>query len=99
MNLIGSIHNTIEVNSMDVTNIILFVVIGAVAGWLAGLILKGGGFGLLANIIIGIVGAVIGGFVFGLLGIASYGLIGSLITATIGAIILLFIIGLFKKGG
>lgn len=98
INQIRGEGKTAEVNNMDVKNIILFIVIGAVAGWLAGLILKGGGFGFLGNVIIGIVGAIIGGFVFGLLGIASYGLIGSLITATIGAIILLFIIGLFKKG-
>ena len=75
-----------------------FILIGAVAGWLAGQIMKGGGFGILGNIIVGIVGAVIGGWIFGLLGIsAGGGLIGSLITAVVGAVILLFIVGMVKK--
>ena len=78
-------------------NIILFLVIGALAGWLAGLIMKGRGFGLFGNIIVGIVGGLIGGFLFGLLGFTSTGLIGSLVTALVGAIVLLFIVGLIKK--
>ena len=82
---------------MDITNLIIFLAIGAVAGWLAGLLMKGGGFGIIGNIIIGIIGAVIGGFVFGLLGITTVGIIGSIITATVGAIILLFIAKLIKK--
>lgn len=76
---------------------IWFLIIGAVAGWLAGLIMKGAGFGLLVNIIVGCVGAVLGGWLFGVLGFTSSGLIGSLITALVGAIVLLFIISLFKK--
>jgi len=75
-----------------------FIIIGAIAGWLAGQIMKGSGFGLLVNILVGIAGAVIGGWVFGLLGIATgSGLIGSLITALVGAIILLWVISLFKR--
>jgi uncharacterized membrane protein YeaQ/YmgE (transglycosylase-associated protein family) len=76
---------------------IWFLIIGAVAGWLAGLVMKGGGFGLLVNIIVGIVGGVIGGWVFDLLGFESVGLIGSLVTAFVGAIILLYIASLVKK--
>jgi uncharacterized membrane protein YeaQ/YmgE (transglycosylase-associated protein family) len=68
-----------------------------VAGWLAGTLMKGKGFGLLVNIIIGIIGAVLGGFVFSFLGIAIGGLIGSIITATAGAALLLFIVGVIKK--
>ena len=79
-------------------NIIIFLLIGAVAGWLAGTLMKGGGFGLLGNIIVGIIGSVVGGFVFGLLGISAGGLIGSIITATAGAALLLFIVGIIKKG-
>jgi uncharacterized membrane protein YeaQ/YmgE (transglycosylase-associated protein family) len=60
--------------------------------------MKGGGFGLLGNIIVGIIGSVVGGFVFGLLGISAGGLIGSIITATAGAALLLFIVGIIKKG-
>jgi uncharacterized membrane protein YeaQ/YmgE (transglycosylase-associated protein family) len=82
---------------MDVTSLLMFLVIGALAGWLAGILMKGGGFGLLGNIVVGIIGAVIGGFVFGLLGITASGLIGSLVTAVVGAGILLFLVGLVKK--
>jgi uncharacterized membrane protein YeaQ/YmgE (transglycosylase-associated protein family) len=74
-----------------------FLIIGAVTGWLAGLIMKGAGFGLLVNIIVGCVGAVLGGWLFSVLGFSSEGLIGSLITALVGAIVLLFIVGLVKK--
>lgn len=81
---------------MDITDFI-FLAIGAVAGWLAGTLMKGKGFGLLVNIIIGIIGAVLGGFVFSFLGIAIGGLIGSIITATAGAALLLFIVGVIKK--
>ena len=80
-------------------NIIWFLLIGGVAGWLAGLIMKGKGFGILANIIVGIIGGIIGGWVFGVLGIGGESLIWSLITALVGAIILLFIVSLFKKKG
>ena len=82
---------------MDATGLIIFLAIGAVAGWLAGNLMKGGGFGLLANIVIGVVGAMIGGFVFGMLGISAGGLVGSIITATAGAAILLFVVGIIKK--
>ncbi len=78
-------------------NFILFLIIGAIAGWLAGRVMKGRGFGIIGNLIVGIIGAFIGGFVFGLLGIVIYGLIGSLISSLAGAIILLWVIGLVKK--
>jgi len=82
---------------MDVTELVIFLAIGAVAGWLAGTLMKGGGFGLLGNIVIGIIGAVVGGFVFGLLGITAGGLLGAIITSTAGAVILLFVVRLFKQ--
>jgi uncharacterized membrane protein YeaQ/YmgE (transglycosylase-associated protein family) len=83
---------------MEPTSLIAFLLIGAVAGWLAGLLMRGGGFGLLGNIVVGIVGAFVGGFLFGLVGLsAGSGLVGSLITAVVGAAVLLFIVGLFKK--
>ena len=83
---------------MDVTGFIIFLALGALAGWLAGVLMKGGGFGLLGNIVVGILGAVIGGFAFSLLGIETESLIGSILTATAGAVILLLIVGLIKKG-
>ena len=82
---------------MDITALIVFLAIGGVAGWLAGTLMKGGGFGLLGNIVVGLIGAVIGGYLFSLLGIATGGLIGSIVMATVGAAVLLFIVGLIKK--
>jgi uncharacterized membrane protein YeaQ/YmgE (transglycosylase-associated protein family) len=82
---------------MNLTSLLIFLAIGAVAGWLAGQLLKGGGYGLLGNIVIGIVGSVVGGYVFGLFGIAAGGLIGAIITATVGAIVLLYAVGLIKR--
>ena len=78
-------------------NIILFLVIGAVAGWLAGKFMKGEGFGLIGNLVVGIIGALIGGFVFDILGIYTGSLIGALITAFVGAVILLWLVKLIKK--
>lgn len=83
---------------MESTGLIAFLFIGAIAGWLAGTLMKGGGFGLFGNIVVGIIGAVIGGYVFGLLGIAAGGMIGAIVTATAGAAILLYFVGLIKKG-
>lgn len=82
---------------MDALSIILFLVIGAVAGWLAGLLIKGGGFGLIGNIIIGIIGGFIGGWLMSLAHIQKAGLLWELIVAVIGAVVLLFIISLFRK--
>ena len=82
---------------MTITDLIIFLVIGAVAGWLAGVIMKGGGFGLVGDIIVGVVGSLIGGWLFGLLGIAAGGLIGSIIAAVVGAIILIAILRLIKR--
>lgn len=76
---------------------LIFILIGALAGWIAGNLMKGKGFDILGNIVVGIIGAVLGGFLFGLLGITSTGLIGSLITATVGAIVLLYLVDWFKK--
>ena len=80
--------------------IIIWLVIGAIAGWLAGLIVKGFGFGLLINIVIGIVGAVIAGWLFPRLGIPlGGGFIRDVVSATLGAVILLVIIGLVRRAG
>ena len=82
---------------MDIQTILIIVALGAVAGWLAGVIMSGSGFGLLGDIVIGIIGAVIGGFLFGLLGLAAVGLIGQIISATVGAVVLIFVLRLVKK--
>ena len=82
---------------MDITSLLIFLAIGAVSGWLAGTIMKGGGFGLLGTMVVGIIGAVVGGFLFSVLGSSTSGLVGSIITATAGAVALLFVVGWFKK--
>lgn len=78
-------------------NFIMFLIIGALAGWLAGNIMKGRGFGVLGNIVVGIVGSVLGGMLFGALGLTAFGFIGSLVTATVGAVVLLYLISLIKR--
>jgi uncharacterized membrane protein YeaQ/YmgE (transglycosylase-associated protein family) len=83
-------------SAMTLTGLIIFLVIGAVAGWLAGVIVKGGGFGLIGDIVVGVIGSLIGGWLFGLLGIAAGGLIGSIIAAVVGAIILIVIVRLIN---
>jgi len=76
---------------------IWYILIGIVAGYLAGKIMRGGGFGLLVNLLLGIVGGVLGGWVFGLFGLSTTSIIGNLITSTVGAVLLLWIASLFKK--
>jgi uncharacterized membrane protein YeaQ/YmgE (transglycosylase-associated protein family) len=82
---------------MEIIDLIIFLIIGTVTGWLAGTIMKSGGFGLLVNILIGIIGGVVGGFLFRLLEITGSGLIGLLVTATAGAVMLLYAFGFFKN--
>jgi uncharacterized membrane protein YeaQ/YmgE (transglycosylase-associated protein family) len=84
---------------LQLESLVYFLVIGAVAGWLASQMMRGGGFGVLGNIVIGVIGAVFGGWLFGVLGItAAGGLVGSLITAVVGAAVLLVIVGRIKRG-
>jgi uncharacterized membrane protein YeaQ/YmgE (transglycosylase-associated protein family) len=73
------------------------VLIGILAGWLAGQITKGSGFGVLGDLIVGILGSLLGSFLFGLIGIYAYGLVGRLAMAVVGAIVLLWLIRLIKK--
>lgn len=77
--------------------IIVMLIVGALAGWIAGRIMKGKGFGVLGNIAVGIVGGVLGGWLLGWIGFAGEGLFATLVTAVIGACVLLFLLGLVKK--
>jgi len=77
--------------------LIAVLCVGAIAGWLAGQILKGKGFGLVGNIVVGIVGAFVGDFIFGFFGIGGEGLLFSILSATLGAVVLLYLVSLFKK--
>ena len=77
---------------------IWFILIGLVAGWLAGQLVKGGGFGVIGDIVVGVLGALVGGVLFRSLGVsAGGGLLGGIIVATIGAVVLIFILRLIKR--
>jgi uncharacterized membrane protein YeaQ/YmgE (transglycosylase-associated protein family) len=82
---------------MSLANFIIFLVIGGLAGWSAGVISKGSGFGILGNIIVGIVGAMLGGLCFRLLGIVAYGFVGQFIFAVVGALIFTWLLGFIRK--
>lgn len=83
---------------MTIETLLVFLIVGAVAGWLAGQIVKGHGFGLVGNIVVGIVGAFLAGFLLPRLGLAiGGGMIAAIINAMIGAIILLVLIGFLKR--
>lgn len=83
---------------MGIESIVAIIIIGAIAGWLAGIIVKGFGFGLLGNIVVGIVGAFVAGMIFPVIGLGfGGGILGAIIHATIGAVILLFLIRLVKR--
>jgi uncharacterized membrane protein YeaQ/YmgE (transglycosylase-associated protein family) len=81
---------------MSLTGLIIFLVIGGIAGWLAGQIMKGRGFGIPVNIVVGIIGAFIGGFLLSALGFAATGILAQIISATIGAVVLLYVVRLLK---
>jgi len=83
---------------MGIESLLVFLIVGAVAGWLAGLLVKGYGFGLLGNIVVGVVGAFIAGWLFPALGISlGTGIVAAIIHAVIGAVILLVLIRLIKR--
>jgi uncharacterized membrane protein YeaQ/YmgE (transglycosylase-associated protein family) len=78
-------------------DLLWFLIIGLAAGWLAGQIMKGGGFGLLGDLIVGVLGAILGGWLLGELGLNLVGRVGALITATVGAVVLLLVLRLLKR--
>ena len=83
---------------MTVEALLIWIVVGAVAGWLAGVLVKGGGFGLLGDIVVGIIGAFIAGWLLPRLGVfLGAGIIGAIIDATIGAVVLLLVLRLIKR--
>jgi uncharacterized membrane protein YeaQ/YmgE (transglycosylase-associated protein family) len=83
---------------MDGRGLIWLLVVGLIAGWLAGKLMKGAGFGLLGDLVVGVLGAVVGGWLFGLLGIGAWGFLGSIVMATVGALVLLYLVRLVKRG-
>lgn len=75
-----------------------FILIGLVAGWLAGRLMTGGGFGLIGDVVVGVIGALLGRFLFRTVGVSvGAGLFGQLIVATVGAIVLVFLLRLIKR--
>lgn len=83
---------------MTVETLLVWIVIGAVAGWLAGVIVDGYGFGLVGNIVLGIVGAFVGERMFAYLGISTIpGIPGTIVAATAGAVIILIVVGLLRR--
>lgn len=83
---------------MAIESLIIWLVIGAIAGWLAGQIMKGGGFGLVGDIVIGIVGAIVGGWLLPRIGVFVLGgILGEILNAVIGACLVLFILRLLKR--
>jgi uncharacterized membrane protein YeaQ/YmgE (transglycosylase-associated protein family) len=82
---------------MSLEGLIILLLVGAIAGWLAGVLVKGYGFGLVGNIVIGVIGAFIGAWLLPQLGFGLAGILGQIVSATIGAIILLFLIGLVRR--
>jgi uncharacterized membrane protein YeaQ/YmgE (transglycosylase-associated protein family) len=82
---------------MSLNSLIWFLLIGLIAGWLAGKVMRGGGFGLVGDMIVGVIGAFLGGWLFGVLGIHAGGLIGALITAFVGAMVLIFLLRLIRR--
>jgi uncharacterized membrane protein YeaQ/YmgE (transglycosylase-associated protein family) len=77
--------------------LISWIVVGLIAGWLAGKVMKGGGYGVLADIVLGILGGIVGGWVFGMLGLHAGGLVGSIVVAFVGAVILVWIVRKVKR--
>ena len=78
--------------------LIWWIVVGLIAGFLAGLVMRGGGFGIVGDIVVGILGAIIGGFVAGLLGLGASGFVGSIIIAFLGACLLIALLRAFSGG-
>ncbi|RUT79937.1 GlsB/YeaQ/YmgE family stress response membrane protein [Ancylomarina longa] len=76
---------------------LIFLLIGLVAGWLASILIKGRGFGIFINMILGVIGSFIGGTAFGLMGIQLTGFFGLLVSATVGAIFIIWVVGLFSR--
>ena len=82
---------------MTVEALVIFLLIGAVAGWLAGVVVRGGGFGLVGDIVVGVLGAFIAGLLLPRLGLGLTGIAGEIIFAAIGAIILLLVVRLLRR--
>lgn len=82
---------------MYVSEIVYILIVGLTAGWLAGKIMKGKGYGLVGDLVVGVLGAIVGSWLFGVLGLGTYGILGAIVVALIGALLLLYLVRLVKK--
>jgi len=93
----GAAHAA-QVKGRSAMGIVYWIVVGLVAGWLAGVVMKGGGYGVLADIVLGMLGGIVGGWLFGVLGIfPGAGLVGSILVAFVGAVVLVWITRVIKR--
>lgn len=90
---------TLAAIDLSLSNVIWWLVVGLIAGFLASRVMRGGGYGLIGDIVVGLIGAFLGGWLAGFLGIGSFGLIGTIVVAFIGACILLAILHVVSRGG
>ena len=86
-----------QIKKSDIMAFIWYIIIGIIAGFVAGKLMRGGGFDLIVNLVVGIIGGVLGGWLFGLIGISTSSIIGNLITSVVGAIVLLWIVGIISR--
>jgi len=82
---------------MSLESLIWFLLIGLIAGWLAGKVMRGGGFGVIGDMIVGVIGALLGGWLFGFLGIHAGGLIGAIVVAFVGACLLILLLRAIRR--
>jgi uncharacterized membrane protein YeaQ/YmgE (transglycosylase-associated protein family) len=78
-------------------DLVWVILLGIAAGWIAGQITKGSGFGLVGDLVVGVIGSLLGSFLFGLVGLGAYGLLGRLLISVVGAIVLLWLIRFIKR--
>lgn len=78
-------------------DLLWFLIIGVIAGWLAGVLMKGGGYGLIGDLVLGVIGSFVGSWLFGLVGVTAGGFIGKVVSATVGAVLLVFVTRLIKR--
>jgi len=79
------------------TNVLIWIIVGLIAGWLTGLVVKGRGFGVLGDVIIGLLGGVLGGYIFGLVGVAPTSVLGQIVVSFVGGVLLVAIVRLLRR--
>ena len=91
------LHNTFSGRLDMLTNVLIWIIVGLIAGWLTGLVVKGRGFGVLGDVIIGLLGGVLGGYIFGLVGVAPTSVLGQIVVSFVGGVLLVAIVRLLRR--